>query len=368
MRTRTRIIIGVLLATMLAAVLAVWLLRERQRLYRVTILPSLGGKGMGAHAINDRGQVVGLARTKDGQFHLFLWDRRTGTQDLGPAEARFDINNAGQICGTTVDSAGNSQAFLRDPDRGIILLGTLGGKTSRAWALNNPGQVAGTSETAAGFDHAFFWDPTQGMRDLGTLGGNESQARAINDAGMVFGLADAPQRQFCPFVWDPNGGMVPLAALGPEAYYSGLNNYSWVVGWCRSSGTWYQLVLWNKEAGVQKVLDLDCEALMETPILNDATQIVFGEYVRGRWDELLKRVGAVDWSYSLWDPNLGQIPLGPYLHRGPGRRFWPLDINNKGEIVGVLFSRNMDRGRAVLLEPIPERWRKRAEQQRSRGR
>ncbi len=111
---------------------------------------------------------------------------------------------------------------------------------------------------------------------------------------------------------------------------------------------------------MQKVLDLNCEAVMETPLLNDATQIVFGAHLHGRWDALLRRVGALDWSYSLWDPNLGKIPLDPYLHRGPGRRFWPLDINNKGEIVGVLFSKNMDRGRAVLLEPIPERWRKRA--------
>ncbi len=191
MRTRTRILAAILVATVFVALLSVFLLREHQRLYKVTVLPSLGGKGMGAHAINDRGQVVGLAATRDGQRHLLLWDRRTGIQDLGPAEARFDINNAGQICGTIVDSAGNSQAFLRDPDKGIIVLGTLGGKTSRAWALNNRGQVVGISETAAGFNHAFIWDPTQGMRALGTLGGNESQSRAINDAGEVFGLAAA---------------------------------------------------------------------------------------------------------------------------------------------------------------------------------
>jgi probable HAF family extracellular repeat protein len=358
MRTRTRILAAVLVATMLVGAPSVWLLRDRQRLYKVTFLPSLGGKGMGASAINDRGQIVGGAQTRDGQLHLFLWDRQTGIQDLGPAESRFDINNAGQICGTILDPAGNAQAFLRDPDRGIILLGTLGGKTSRACALNNRGQVAGISETAAGFKHAFLWDPAQGMRDLGTLGGNDSQARAINDAGEVFGLADAPQRQFCPFVWDPNGGMVPLPLSAPDAYYSDLNNHSSVVGWCRSSGTRYQLVLWSKEAGVQKVLDLDCKAVMETPILNDAAQIVFGEYVPGRWDALLRRVGLVDWSYSLWDPNLGRIPLGPYLRHAPGWRFWPQDINNKGAIVGVLFSEKMDRGRAVLLEPIPERWRK----------
>ncbi len=359
MRKRIRILAAIFVATVFVAWLSVFLLRERQRLYKATILPSLGGKGMGAHAINDRSQIVGLAQTKDGQFHLFLWDRQTGIQDLGPADARFDINNAGQICGTMVDLAGNAQAFLRDSDKGIILLGTLGGKTSRAWALNERGQVAGISETAAGFNHAFLWDPTQGMRDLGTLGGNESQARAINDAGEVFGLADAPGRTFCPFVWDPDGGMVPLPLSAPNAYYSDLNNHSWVVGWRLPSGGQYQLVLWNKEVGLQTVLNLNCDSLMETPILNDATQIVFGEHVPGRWDGLLRRVGSPDWSYSLWDPNLGEIPLGPYLPRGLKQRFWPLDINNKGEIVGVLYSdKDMTRGRAVLLEPIPERWRK----------
>jgi probable HAF family extracellular repeat protein len=71
---------------------------------------------------------------------------------------------------------------------GIVDLGTLVGKTSRAYGINNHGQVVGTSATASGAEHASLWQDGK-MTDLGTLGGDRSFAYGINDCGQVVGEA-----------------------------------------------------------------------------------------------------------------------------------------------------------------------------------
>ncbi len=357
-QTHRLFVLGLIVALLLASA-AVFFLRRQPALYTVTVLPSLGGKGMAAHALNDSGQIVGLAQTRDGRYHFFLWERQTGLQDLGPGEARLDINNAGRIAGTVEDANGNPQAFRRDPQVGIALLGTLGGRASAAAAINNRGQVVGRSETAGGSWHAFLWDEAHGMRDLGTLGGAESEARAINDAGAVFGLADTPQQQFCPFVWDPNGGTAAVPSPAEYAMFNSLNNGCWVAGLYPVPREGGYLVLWSRERGLRKLCRLDPYRVREDPLLlNDANQIVFSESHHGRLDRVLNRLVAPRWPCYVWDPNRGKIALDPCLRHGSRRFFWPLDINNKGAIVGALYAKDMVRASAVLLEPIPERWKK----------
>src|SRR5262249_16203639 len=70
-------------------------------------------------------------------------------------------------------------------------LGTLGGPFSVAADLNEVGQVVGTSRNAAKVDHAFLWDNGT-MIDLGTLGGTYSSASAINDQGQIVGYSSLP--------------------------------------------------------------------------------------------------------------------------------------------------------------------------------
>ena len=76
------------------------------------------------------------------------------------------INGSGQVAGTL-----NGRAVLWTPGGGTQDLGTLGGPSSRGYAINESGHVAGSSTTATGATHAFLWAPGQGMRDLGTLPG-----------------------------------------------------------------------------------------------------------------------------------------------------------------------------------------------------
>jgi probable HAF family extracellular repeat protein len=181
---------------------------------------------MAAHAINDRGQIVGIAQAKDGRYHFFPWDREHGMQDRGvTGDARFDINNSGQIAGAMRDPNGNQQACLWEPGKPARLLGTLGGKASQGAAINNRCQIAGVSDMPDGSQHAFFWDQAHGMRDLGTLGDRESYANAINDANqIVFRATPSARSRWIPawirrrlsaprarcYLWDPNHGKIRL--------------------------------------------------------------------------------------------------------------------------------------------------------------
>ena len=60
----------------------------------------------------------------------------------------------------------------------------LGG--ARANDINNQGQVVGSSTTAEGQNHAVLWENGT-MTALGTLGGTSSWASGINDQGQVVG-------------------------------------------------------------------------------------------------------------------------------------------------------------------------------------
>ena len=73
----------------------------------ITDLGTLGGENSQAAAINDLGQVVGYTETVDGSEHAFLWQEGAmvdlGTLPGGTESKAYDINNAGQIAGSSDD-------------------------------------------------------------------------------------------------------------------------------------------------------------------------------------------------------------------------------------------------------------------------
>jgi probable HAF family extracellular repeat protein len=354
MRMRYQLMAAVVAAILLTAVLSVFLRWEHHGSFGATILPSLGGKEMAATGINNRGQVTGFAEAVDGTWHFFLWDRATGMQDLGPAVPRMTIyiNDAGQIAGTTQDGGGNPLAFLWDRVQGMRMLGTLGGKESVTTGLNNRGQVVGRARTAAGPSHAFVWDETTGLRDLGTLGGAESEALSVNDAGLVFGRADSGTQQHCPFVWNSGRGLTAVQPpASSEATWFGMNNRGYVLGADRG-----QMFLWRHDVGIRRLFPGGGSYIM--PVVSDVNQVLFGEssHVRvPRWTESLLRPKL---RCYLWDPVRGRIALDEGVPRRLGEDLYVWDLNDKGGVVGALVNERTSRARAVLLEPISERWRK----------
>ena len=85
-------------------------------------LPMLGGAAGCAHAINDRGQIVGWSLTAVDQEgnqkgHAFVWTSKNGIKDLGtlPGDAEsvaYSINNLGQIAGYSMKEDGTRHAVI----------------------------------------------------------------------------------------------------------------------------------------------------------------------------------------------------------------------------------------------------------------
>jgi probable HAF family extracellular repeat protein len=152
-------------------------------------LGSLGGTMLGTAAgINDQGQVVGctdLATELPGfpgvQCHGFLWTQATGMQDLGTVETDFSslpdqINNHGDLVGTSCDDQGNCRAFLRPAQgKAMLDLNALIPADSPlylfwAFGINDSGEIAGMAiETSTGDLHAFLATPSKTAAATGTL-------------------------------------------------------------------------------------------------------------------------------------------------------------------------------------------------------
>lgn len=202
---------------------------------KLTDLGSLGGKFSDAKAINDKGQIIGSARTGEGKWRAFLFDRVHGMRALGTLGGRSSYGMAINQQGVAVGFAdtGNDQwhAFVETADGTLKDLGTLGGKVSYASGINSHGQVVGTAALPDGWRHAFLYDPVDGMVDLGTLGGRLSSATAINDHGVIVGASETKDRRWHAFVYDGKS-MVDLGAkIGyGDSFANDINSAGHVVG------------------------------------------------------------------------------------------------------------------------------------------
>lgn len=335
----------------LVAAVAFLLWPRSKRLYRVTVLPSLGGRSVLPYAINEHGQVVGYSEVPKGGYHLFLWDRETGMRDLGPVGRGFtDLNDAGQIVGATEDANGVEQAFVWDPNAGRRLLTVPGAVRSRAYGINNRGWVVGFYETDDETYHAFVWDRARGMRDLGNPG---EVAWRINDAGQVLvGTEGGTQ-----LVQLDEKGNVVSRSSGPAVRGARLNNHGVVAGIARTQNSKSDVIVWHSDSGQSTSFQLDGDQRGGVR-LNDAGQVCYHE----ERESELTLLGRTVWRGSrygayLWDPRRGRITLDDYVSLGRDEELWITDLNNKGCLVGAVQSEKHG-SRGVLLEPIPERWEK----------
>jgi len=213
----------------------------RQR-YFVTDLGTLGGTESFASSVNDKGDVVGLARLAgDTSTHSFLY-RNGRMTDLNSSNSgsvetfgATAINNAGEIAGGAVVDGIFSPAILDSRSGQLTLLGSLGGVTpfgfsGSALAISNHGDAVGYSYTDAINRHAFLYFNGR-MTDIGSFGGY-SVAAAVNDRGTIVGLSSATVAGRAQAFVHDRGGMRNIDPFGSagESYARGINNLGDVVG------------------------------------------------------------------------------------------------------------------------------------------
>ena len=160
--------------------------------------------------INDAGEVAGTSSQSaflysDGILH------ELGTLGGSCGSSASAINNFGQVTGLACTNAGELHAFLY-ADGSMSDLGTLGGPVSQPWAINDHGQVVGASNLSDLTAHAFLYADGI-MTDLGALGLAYSTAQDINNAGQITGGAGTTPFYSSVFLLD-GGAMFDLGSLG----------------------------------------------------------------------------------------------------------------------------------------------------------
>jgi probable HAF family extracellular repeat protein len=198
-------------------------------------------------------------------------------------------------------------------------LGTLGGSGSGSVTgppatfpnrINNSGQIVGYSYTSNEVYHAFLYSGGK-MTDLGTLGGNSSRASGINNNRQIVGISHVSGSMSHAFLYtilntggtmtdlqdtvDTLGGQQP----GSSTAYA-INNNGAIVG--SSSGGPFLY-----SGGTVTLLSFDPSPYSRS--INDSGQVV-GIGIHG---------GVLKYSGGTVD-----LPSG----------FWPIAINNSGQIVG----------------------------------
>jgi len=287
---RRRLLIVLSCLALLA--LAISLLHHQPPLYKVTILPTLGGNYTMAYAINVKGQVAGVSKLANGDKHLFLWDRQGGMRDLGPVFGDIAINDHGRIAATMRDPNDHNRVFVWDPNSGRRVLPTLGGEDAESSAINNVGQVVGHADTVAGDSHAFVWDAANGIYDLTASRANPGRAFSINDAGQIVvytaggsavvgteaGRAASFRALPLPLAFHiNNAGAVGAASFRalplPLAFH--INNAGAVVGLLRRGKGRLDVAVWHPDSGARGVAQLKGTAPGGPSRINDVGQILF---------------------------------------------------------------------------------------------
>jgi len=203
--------------------------------------------------------VVGNSPISPDQSDAVVWTRGTNgwvPQDLGTlagdkGSVAYDLNDRGEIVGTSFSPSGIGSGFLWIPASGMLRLSSLGGQTD-AFAINDSRDVAGSSTDQFGNVHAVAWRSATNwaIEDLGTLGGCCSQALGINSNGDVVGASDLsssrgprlpPQHAF---LTRDHASMTDLLSIRGNSASWDLNDFGFAVGGS-GTGRAHHAVLWR---------------------------------------------------------------------------------------------------------------------------
>lgn len=259
---------------LLAAELAFGALPE----YEIIDLGTLGGSSSYPLDINDTGQVVGTSQTADDRAHGFLWDDVNGMIDMTELldessewdyiDSAIAINNNGQIVCRIIDVDGppvrgrGRRTLLRwyslwDSETGFFeeIISCPPGPGIMVEPIHAINDSTEIVGVWSSVSHlARLWDSTNGITDLGTLGGVSSYANNINEAGEIVGASSTG------FLYE-NGGDEVHAFLWDSS--NGMIDLGTLVD--RDSSAW-AINNFGKVVGASEVEVLDESQIRSTTI------------------------------------------------------------------------------------------------------
>jgi probable HAF family extracellular repeat protein len=316
--------------------------------YLITPITPPAGNGIGAQAINNRGQVVGTLSNLDPEPspRAFLYTPGVGSQFL-PLLPGFERSTAGDIndAGDIVGFAEHQEPFeppvggFRLTDHGFLYrngsvtdLAAPGDTRHKAWGVSNNGYIVGTNQNAA------YRRQGDTVSDLGQYNGLFTDVRSVNDAGDVVGYA--PFTGGSHALLYHNGAYTDLGTLGGVwANPRRINNSGQVVGESTNAAGVYHAFVYAD--GVMR--DILGETTGGQAMgINDLGQIV----------GLMDTGGAYGHGFLYDNGTVTDLNSLVQLEQG-----WTVtganDINDVGQILAVIQD-GQGVFRDVVLTPVPE--------------
>jgi probable HAF family extracellular repeat protein len=194
-------------------------------------LPTLGGNNGQASAVNNRGQVVGVAETdktdptcQNPVVKPAIWEKgevhalptapfRDGIVGGGPGPA--ENNDKGQVVYVAVTCDFSATRTLLWHNNRVTDMGTFEGLSLTPTSINNKGQATGTYTTNTGLNRGFLWQDGVAI-DLGSLPDHpQVHGNSIDDRGQIAGQTCVLDQSSCTvFLWQ-NGAMTDLNDVVP---------------------------------------------------------------------------------------------------------------------------------------------------------
>jgi probable HAF family extracellular repeat protein len=295
-----------------------------------------GGPNSYPNAINDLGDVVGSSQLRASRYSHAFWWHDGKMSDLGvlsdsfPVSYAYDINNRGQIVGSSAAEGGGFHAVLWS-DGQMIDLGTLGGGSSNATAVNDFGQIVGDSETDTGEWHAFRWQKGV-MTDLGPEV-DPAIRPSTNLRGQVAG-GSSVDGELHAFRWQSRGGRLDLGSPGGFSYATAMDDWGRVVGFTRIESGWGHAFLWCNGTMTDLGILSGGPGYSSATGINDLGQIVGNSDSRPTGGESHPFL----WQYGV---------LTDLTTRGVSADTFLYGINLRGQLIGSRVGPNGDR-QAVL--------------------
>jgi probable HAF family extracellular repeat protein len=289
--------------------------------------PETGGCYGSGYDINDSGWAVGEYSWPI--TGAFLWKPGVGPRLLHPeiGGRALGINEKGVVVGSARNPRmRRTEAFTWTESGGFKFLGTLGGSFSEAREINDDGEVIGTSTTANGTLHTFLWTRDRGMRAIGI------DAEDINKAGWIAGSRSFSGQPREALVRQPDGTMLNYGIFtGPEGIATGINAQNFVSGYFFDGA----IDIFSKDGRKARAVVAFAPGrwrllpALEGGDWNAALAINDKRQVVGWSEREREHYPYVD--AFFWSEGTGAFPL---YESGSGEATRALALNNTGSVVG----------------------------------